>query len=214
MPRDPDRPRNFSGIDPLDASTWPSHCPKPDCGIELTKPRQCMGHSKRAPHKHCQKSAAEGQHVCVRHGARAPRSVAAAKRRLARAELEGDMEKLLESLEMRATGRPVVDLLLDAVYRFAAIVELFGARVTGVHVEALATSGDVEAYGVWLDRLAKASSLALRAGVEERKVQLAEQQAQLLAKVISGILGDLGHDLHDPEVREAVTTHLQLVRAA
>jgi len=226
-----DRPKTHPTINPLDASTWPATCPK--CGVAMTRTRQCMGHSKRAPHNHCRDVAAEGQVVCGRHGGRAPKSVAAADRRLTRAQLDADLGVLLEDLEMRSAERPVVDVLLDAVHRCSAMVQVLGALVAG-----LRTSGKAEAdgdddlgrlwgpdhlgdgrphileerYGVWLERAAKAASLALRAGVEERKVQLVEQQAQLLATVISKIVGDLGHDLQDEGVREVVTRHLRLVQ--
>ena len=47
-------------------------------------------------------------------------------------------------------------------------------------------------YGEWIDRSAKHAKLALDAGVEERKVRIAEQQGELIAQVIRSILGDLG----------------------
>lgn len=226
-----DRPKTHPTIDPLDASTWPSHCP--ECGVELTRIRQCMKHSKRGEHKHCGDVAAKGQTSCRRHGGATKRGKAAAARRLQRHQLDVDLGLLLEDLEMASAERPVVDVLLDAVHRCSAMVQVLGALAAG-----LRTSGGVEAvddgdmgrlwgpdhlgdgrphvvlemYGVWLERSAKAASLALRAGVEERKVQLVEQQAQLLATVIRGVVEDLGHDLQDDRVREVVTGRLQLVR--
>ena len=44
-------------------------------------------------------------------------------------------------------------------------------------------------YGEWIDRSAKHAKLALDAGVEERKVRIAEAQGELLAGVIKAILG-------------------------
>jgi hypothetical protein len=46
-------------------------------------------------------------------------------------------------------------------------------------------------YGDWIDRAAKHAKLALDAGIEERKVQLAEMEAQLVADVVKGVLDDL-----------------------
>ena len=204
------RPTTHPTIDPLDPTTWPATCPK--CGVDLKRVRQCMGHSKRAPHKHCGDVAAEGQVVCRRHGALAPKSMAAADRRLQRAQLDTDLGQLLEILEMQAAERPVVDVLLDAVHRCAAMVQVLGALLGGVDVDRLPKHALVELYGLWLERAAKAASLAVRAGVEERKVQLVEQQAQLLATVIRGVVEDLGHDLQDARVRAVVTGRLQLVR--
>jgi hypothetical protein len=46
--------------------------------------------------------------------------------------------------------------------------------------------------GEWIGRAAKHAKLALDAGVEERKVRIAEQQGELIAQVIRSILGDVG----------------------
>lgn len=226
-----DRRRSHLDIDPLVPATWPAECPK--CHVALTKTRQCMGHSKRAPHKHCGDAAAPGQIVCRRHGGATPLGKAAGKRRLDRAQLDVDLGVLLADLEMQAAERPVVDVLLDAVHRCAAMVEVLGALTGGLRVSGPLESDDpddlgrvwgpdhlgdgrshivLEMYAKWLKLAAEASAMAVRAGVEERKVQLVEQQAQLLASVIRGVVEDLGHDMQDEAVRVAVTSRLQLVR--
>jgi hypothetical protein len=46
-------------------------------------------------------------------------------------------------------------------------------------------------YGDWIDGAAKHAKLALDAGIEERRVQLAEMEAQLVANVVMGVLDDL-----------------------
>ena len=61
-----------------------------------------------------------------------------------------------------------------------------------------------------MDRLMGYSKIALAAGVEERRVQLAEQQGALLAQVIRGVLADLGVADH-PEAPAVVRRHLTLV---
>jgi hypothetical protein len=45
--------------------------------------------------------------------------------------------------------------------------------------------------GEWQDRLVKTCTAALSAGIEERRVRLAEQQGALVADVIRGVLADL-----------------------
>ena len=60
-----------------------------------------------------------------------------------------------------------------------------------------------------MDRVVQYSATALRAGVEERRIKLAEQQGQLLADVIRGVLADLGVDQH-PDARRVVRRHLEL----
>lgn len=46
-------------------------------------------------------------------------------------------------------------------------------------------------YGEWIDRAAKHAKLALDAGIEERKVRIAESEAALVAEVIRGVLDGL-----------------------
>lgn len=48
-----------------------------------------------------------------------------------------------------------------------------------------------EQYGVERDRLAKHAKLAVDAGIDERRIQLEEDQGELIAKAIQGILNDL-----------------------
>lgn len=58
-----------------------------------------------------------------------------------------------------------------------------------------------------LDRTAKLAKLALDAGVEERRVRIAEETGQLFAGAIRGILADLGV-ADDPRAPAIVRTHL------
>lgn len=63
-----------------------------------------------------------------------------------------------------------------------------------------------------MDRLVNYSKIALAAGVAERTVKIAEQQGQLLAQVIRGVLEDLGV-ADKPETAAIVRKHLTLVAA-
>ncbi len=58
--------------------------------------------------------------------------------------------------------------------------------------------------------LATVAKTCVAVGIEERRVQLAEQQGHLLARVIDGILTDLGVRDH-PEAATVVRRHLALV---
>lgn len=61
-----------------------------------------------------------------------------------------------------------------------------------------------------MDRLVQYSFAALKAGIEERRVRVAERQGMLLAQAVQGILRELG--VHDrPEVGAVVRKHLTLV---
>jgi hypothetical protein len=57
--------------------------------------------------------------------------------------------------------------------------------------------------------LVAVTTAALSAGIEERRVQLAEDQGRLVADVLRGALVALGHDPHDPDVMRVVSTQLR-----
>jgi len=92
-----------------------------------------------------------------------------------------------------------------------------------VDVGSLPASKVIQAAGpaVWLDlydrerkHLVGVCTAALRAGVEERRVRLAEQQGALVAQAIRAILADL-HLSPEQEVRvgEIVPRHLRALAA-
>lgn len=82
------------------------------------------------------------------------------------------------------------------------------------------TREDGAATHIWItvrrqamDRLVSYSLAALKAGIEERLVKVAEQQGMLLAQAIQGILAELG--VKDrPEVAGIVRKHLTLIAGA
>jgi hypothetical protein len=61
-----------------------------------------------------------------------------------------------------------------------------------------------------MDRLVQYSATALKAGVEERRVRVAENVGQALADAIRGVLRDLGV-ADDPRAPAVVRKHLTLV---
>ena len=63
-----------------------------------------------------------------------------------------------------------------------------------------------------MDRLTHYSNVALKAGIAERQVRIAEQQAQLISTALRGILSDLGVSNH-PEAPQVVRRHLALLSA-
>ncbi len=66
----------------------------------------------------------------------------------------------------------------------------------------------VRLYQEERDRLVRVAKAAIDAGVAEQQVRLAEEQAQRLAKVITAMLTDLGHDSDDELVRKVVRLRL------
>lgn len=79
------------------------------------------------------------------------------------------------------------------------------------------TTSNVYELNIWikvrreaLDRLVNYSAIALKAGVEERKVKIAEQTGALIAQAIRGVLAELG--IADrPDVPSVVRRQLALV---
>lgn len=142
-------------------------------------------------------------------------AIAEAERMVARAGVEADpLEHLLESLYRAAA-------LVDVWGAMVAGLDAKGAREcdevrgeveyieheyeNGVETlvrpkDPLTTAnsrGEVQVhpfvaeYNTALDRRAKFAKMCLDAGVAERQIQLAEEQAQLIAQVINGVLSEL-----------------------
>ena len=59
----------------------------------------------------------------------------------------------------------------------------------------------VELYMKERDHLVKVSATAISAGLEERKVLLAERMVAQIGEAVTAMLEELGHDPTDPEVR-------------
>lgn len=79
-------------------------------------------------------------------------------------------------------------------------------------------NGTIERPAVWVQlyaderkHLAAVAKTCIQVGIEERRVQLAEEQGQLFAQVIRGILEDSGVDPTSKDSREIVRRHLALV---
>jgi hypothetical protein len=69
-------------------------------------------------------------------------------------------------------------------------------------------------YNDALERLARVSREAIKAGLEERQVQLSEQQGVLIASVLNNVLTACGVDIAAPEVRRVMADQLRLAAGA
>lgn len=171
---------------------------------------QCTATAKSTGER-CTRPVVPGATVCRFHGGAAKQVQAAAARRLERAEVDRQVAKLV--------GTRVVDpasALLELVHGTAAEVDYWRAEVAALGEDEVVGLGvtktevgqekgqptDVEtrevaphiAYRMFIeaqDRLAKYAALALKAGVEERRVRLAESQGALVAEAISRVLDRL-----------------------
>lgn len=180
-------------------------CPK--CGqqhLTIHGNPSCGSHKKTGVP--CRKPAMEEQRVCASHGGKAPQAKHAASLRIAEREARRVMEAYGRPIETTAT-----EALLNEVRRTAGHVEYLAQKVSELEEHELiwgttrikeggqdgGTTQEAEAH-MWLklyhserDRLVRVCDVAIRCGIEERYVRLAESQGQLVAEAIKAILGDL-----------------------
>jgi hypothetical protein len=173
--------------------------------------------------------------VCRFHGAAAPQNLAKGKERVAERKAQALVATYGLKIETTAT-----EALLDEVQWTAGHVAWLRERVQEIESAALAEGTDREhplVWGVtrektggedhgvteeatpnvWLKlyqteraHLVKVCSEAIRAGIEERRVRLAESQGALVAHAIKAILADLNLTTEQQaRVSEIVPRHLR-----
>lgn len=148
----------------------------------LDKPRACM---------RFRPTDAGPAWKCESHGGGAGQVKAAQDRRQAEAKAEKIMRRFGGPVDVSAT-----EALLNTVKWTAGYVGWLRERVAELESDgAIIEDGEhpwVRVLGKWHDRLVKVCSDAISAGIEERRVRIAEQQGALVADVIRKILSDLG----------------------
>ena len=203
----------------------PYNCPT--CG--LIHPLGCQGHTNIRDEtgtiigtRECRAAPRRGLTVCIKHGA----SNAAAKAKSQRIVAEQVAAREVARLGVKITTHPA-EALVDLVHWTAGEVAYWRGVVTqlerdGGHraltwgVSRVKEGGDdagttqeAKPHAAYLmltqasDRLASYSTAALKAGVDERRVRLAEAQGALVADVIRGVLTALNLT---PEQWELVPT--------
>lgn len=183
--------------------------------------RPCLGHlgkNSADPGAPCSKRAMRGQDVCGTHGGRAKQNKAAGERRHAGQRAEAAMRRFGEPIDTTPS-----EALLDTVKWTAGYVGWIREKVAETKNDYALTQRStqtgkrepsvwVELLGTWSDRLVKVCEAAIRAGIEERRVRIAEQQGALVADVIRKILGDLELTPEQAsKAGEAVPRHLRLL---
>lgn len=193
-------------------------------------PAKCSGHAKSTG-KQCTAWPIKGGRVCIKHGGKAKQVRAAAERRIAEVKLDAAVKTYGLPLDVSPT-----DALLDEVKWTAGHVAWLRARVQEFEESTLAwgTRSVVDKQGgefpgvdtteaaappVLLDlyqrerkHLLDVCKAAIGAGIEERRVRLAESQGALLADVIRRILGELNlTPAQQAQVGEVVPRHLRSV---
>jgi hypothetical protein len=180
---------------------------------------KCTATSKRSK-KLCDNWAMHGTTVCRMHGGSAGQVRAAAERR---------QQDEAAAQAVVVYGLPVeVDphtALLSELWRTAGHVAWLRARIEQLSEETLhgPVGGSEHGYPreeahVWVrlyqeerKHFAAVARDCIKAGIEERRIQLAEQQAELIASYTRALLSDLGIDPASEKARVAVRKHLTLV---
>lgn len=168
--------------------------------------RRCTATSKQTG-KRCGAWAIPGGTVCKWHGGNTPNAKKAAAQRLQEDQARTDAARFAARTDIYPA-----DALLELVQYQAGIVVYWRGRVEDVNEDDLVWGETKREKGIGpegpidkstseaaphiayrllteaQDKLAAYAAAALKAGVDERRVRLAEQQGALVAQVIRGVL--------------------------
>jgi hypothetical protein len=193
-------------------------------------PEKLCGANASSTGRPCTRAKVPGTPRCPIHGGNAPQVRAAGQRRLA----EDYARKAVATYGLPVDVSPT-EALLNEVRWTAGHVEWLRARIQDLEAEYLVWGKTKEedhqatefpglnvtetaAINVWAQlymaerkHLVDVCAAALKAGVEERFVKLAESQGALLASVIKAILGDL--DLTPEQAAKAPDVAARHLRA-
>lgn len=174
--------------------------------------KRCKGTNRAG--EPCKLPPLKGGVVCRMHGGAAGQVRAAAARRTAEAEASAEMGKAVRTLGLPIDIDPA-KALLDEIHWCAGHVAWLRSKVQDIADKDLVwgrtqTDNGIGPQGpvdmstekaganVWLelynqerDRFHRVCALALRSGIEERRVKLAESQGDLVAAVVNRILNRL-----------------------
>ena len=177
--------------------------PRPNLGVIPPDDQRCTAKAKRTGNR-CTKWRMRGLEVCGTHGGKAPQAKAAGlarheeKRRVRKLEAKANAMLAYEGLE------PVEDPLTELGKVANAAQQLMhslGERVNALnaveHMDLKDTPQiriEAEMYERAIDRTARLLDMLVKHGYMERQVQLQEQQALLIAGMLSRVLSALGLD--------------------
>jgi hypothetical protein len=119
-----------------------------------------------------------GGGVCIMHGGNAPQVRNRREARILAAEA---------AQEMPVTATDAAAVMTSAMSDAHSLLQRLKVNMAKGQLE----SQDLTALGDWIDRAARVAKLVNDAGLEERKVQLAEDQARILASVIRLVLAEM-----------------------
>lgn len=183
--------------------TTPDPCKK--CGQPHTG---CTAHTSAG--RPCKRYPTRGMNVCTSHGGKAPQAIAGRDRRKRETQARADAARFAARTDIHPA-----DALIELVHYQAGIVDYWRSRVEQVtdedlewgvtqHREGSGPEGPIDvttneatahiAYKLLTeaqDKLAAYAAAALKAGIEERRVKIAESQGAAVAGAIRAILDAL-----------------------
>lgn len=137
-----------------------------------------------------------GHTVCRRTHGRAPQIQRKAAENVERERIRTEIAGLLAEMTDEARGLHPIDSLEDARARAHAMASLVAERLTSTDLEGVpgAKGGMVrtvleQMLTTWTDMQAKSAKLALDAGIDERRTQLAEREQEQVAQVLRAFVG-------------------------
>lgn len=199
----------------------------------------CKGHlSSNKPNGRrkgdpCSRPALSGQRVCQYHGGATQAAKAAAEQRKAAEESHRQLTKLANSLGEQSDVTDPSEIVLEQIQWRHGHVRWLRTRAMAIAPKQAVWGRTKKKVGgddhgvtseakpnIWWQLYFQASGEleklcieAIRAGLEERRVKLAEQQADALVGMLDGLLIDLGRDPNDPQTAETVERHLRALSA-
>lgn len=155
---------------------------------------KCWGHKQNTdPPKRCMRPQEYGTHVCYRHGASTP-SVAAKVERTKAIEI-------IRS-ECARVGRPIVadpgETMLAMVHEWAGNAEFYRERVqrldslTSMTMFGEAKDIALKLYEEACDRVVTYAGMCVKAGLEERRVRVAETMASTMLRAFAESIASIG----------------------
>jgi hypothetical protein len=192
--------------------------------------RHCSGRLRPERRgKACTKSPMHGQQVCDTHGGKAPRAKAAAEVRLVQAQVATLAASLADPVD--GEDRDPGEIIYDSIRVQTRLVAYFWQRVCALDPRALIWGKTKEKIGgddggitfepkahawfvLWRDAVRERDRLcieAIRVGLEQRRVELAERDEMRWMRFLDGLLTDFGLDPNAPATAEVVERHLRLL---
>jgi hypothetical protein len=154
-----------------------------------------------------------GATVCSMHGGKAPQVIAAARSRVA----EADAVRQLRAEGYEPTVNPVEELLSLGA-EVTALKDVLRARVADLSDVEWVTSSKlavedvravVSAYERALDRCERTLTNMLRLDLEQRRIHLAERDAEMIWRAIGAGLAAIGASDHAQTFRAAFAEELR-----